>query len=74
MVDPVFGYPGAVRFSWATTRKLLEEHSAIVEWEDDEDEADNPSILSFFGAKEKAAKGRHKFFQTAKLMPTVGVL
>ena len=33
VVDPVFGFPGAVRFSWSTTRKLIEENCALVSWE-----------------------------------------
>eukprot|EP00038_Savillea_parva_P013152 m.209238 g.209238 ORF g.209238 m.209238 type:complete len:335 (+) comp24500_c0_seq1:35-1039(+) len=74
VVDPVFGFPGAVRFSWSTTRKLMEEHCAVVTWEDDEDESDTPSVLSFFGSKQKAAKLRHKFFQSAKLMSTTDAL
>jgi len=52
----------------------MEEHCAHVSWEDDDDEADNPSVLSFFGSKQKAEKQRHKFFQTAKLMPTTDAL
>ena len=70
----MFGFPGAVRFSWSTTRKLMEEHCAPVSWEDDEDEGDTPSVLSFFGNKQKAEKKRHKFFQSAKLMPTTDAL
>ncbi|RKP10134.1 Rnaseh2a protein [Thamnocephalis sphaerospora] len=31
-VDPVFGFPGIVRFSWATTERLLEKSAIGVEW------------------------------------------
>jgi len=31
-IDPVFGYPQLVRFSWSTAGKILQEHCAIVEW------------------------------------------
>jgi len=31
-LDPVFGFPNLVRFSWGTTRTLLENHGALVEW------------------------------------------
>jgi ribonuclease H2 subunit A len=31
-IDPVFGYPQLVRFSWSTAVKILQEHAARVEW------------------------------------------
>ena len=31
-IDPVFGFPQLVRFSWSTAEKLLEEHAAAIEW------------------------------------------
>ncbi|KAJ9595409.1 hypothetical protein L9F63_013393 [Diploptera punctata] len=31
-IDPVFGFPQLVRFSWSTAAKILEEHSVPVEW------------------------------------------
>ena len=37
-VDPVFGFPSIVRFSWATTRKLLHEKAYAVKWRDSLDE------------------------------------
>ncbi|GAB0494892.1 hypothetical protein MMPV_006189 [Pyropia vietnamensis] len=57
-VDPVFGFPSLVRFSWSTVRVLLANTPAVVRirWEgDDNDERDaatraTPAITSFFGA------------------------
>lgn len=31
-IDPVFGYPNFVRFSWQTTIKLLQEKAIQVKW------------------------------------------
>ena len=31
-LDPVFGFPSVVRFSWQTAQKLLEERAAKVSW------------------------------------------
>jgi len=35
--DRVFGYPNVIRFSWATTTKLLEDKGVQVDWEDGEE-------------------------------------
>nr|CAB3265615.1 ribonuclease H2 subunit A-like [Phallusia mammillata] len=64
-VDPVFGFPNFVRFSWSTASKILEDEALSVHWpDDDESEGDTssntPAITSFFatGAGDK----RHRFF------------
>ena len=31
-VEPSFGYPSIVRFSWATVRTALEKHGHAVKW------------------------------------------
>lgn len=31
-MDPVFGFPGLIRFSWSTCEKLLKECSVFVKW------------------------------------------
>ncbi|KAJ2159926.1 hypothetical protein GGF46_002653 [Coemansia sp. RSA 552] len=46
-LDPVFGFPGIIRFSWSTCSKLLEERGARVVWPGDDE-------------GEGAAKGRKK--------------
>lgn len=52
-LDPVFGFPSIVRFSWSTAQKLLDEKGIKVEFEEVEPEEDpqlanNPSITQFF--------------------------
>mmetsp|Transcript_5953 Transcript_5953/g.10571 ORF Transcript_5953/g.10571 Transcript_5953/m.10571 type:complete len:322 (-) Transcript_5953:87-1052(-) len=42
-IDNVFGYPNLVRFSWGTTKILMEKHCVRVDWEDDEDDDDSKS-------------------------------
>ncbi|CAO3683452.1 unnamed protein product [Umbelopsis vinacea] len=37
-LDPVFGYPSIIRFSWSTTSTLLEKKGISVIWPDSEDE------------------------------------
>ena len=32
-MDPVFGYPSVVRFSWATCSQLLEQSAVDFEWQ-----------------------------------------
>ena len=33
-LDPVFGFPGIVRFSWKTSTNLLGTKGSIMEWND----------------------------------------
>lgn len=62
-LDPIFGYPQLVRFSWGTTKKILKTEAVQVEWGDepDDDEADD-------AGDEDAASGNQKLgkFFTAK--------
>jgi hypothetical protein len=48
--EPVFGFPNLIRFSWSTTRELLEKSGACkVRWAcDDEDTGGSEAITSFF--------------------------
>ena len=39
--DPVFGFPDVVRFSWAPTKKAIDEGAAKIKWEADDDEDDD---------------------------------
>lgn len=34
-LDPVFGFPSVVRFSWQTSKVILEKEAIKVAWEDD---------------------------------------
>lgn len=39
-LDPVFGYPSIIRFSWKTCDKLLEDNTFRVSWKDDAGDED----------------------------------
>ncbi|CDW83182.1 ribonuclease h2 subunit a [Stylonychia lemnae] len=39
-LDPVFGFPTLVRFSWKTCYSILEDHKMEINWKDDPDEKD----------------------------------
>jgi ribonuclease H2 subunit A len=56
-LQPVFGYPELVRFSWSTTKELLKSDGVPCRWlcEDEEDDAaDTQQITQFFTATPKA--------------------
>ncbi|KAK6909366.1 hypothetical protein I203_103383 [Kwoniella mangroviensis CBS 8507] len=52
-LDPVFGYKGIVRFSWATVKVLLDKNGVECKWIDDNSQ---PSALSYFRADNDNAK------------------
>lgn len=57
-LDPIFGFPGIVRFSWSTAEKIMQEKCIPVTWKDNEEEEevkDTPSVLEFFAAKRKSS-------------------
>lgn len=68
-VEPVFGYPKLVRFSWSTAETALEKRAVdMVFDEDGEDDTENkpPPITSFFKAKDKngeTKRSRAQFFK-----------
>jgi len=50
-LDPVFGFPGIVRFSWKTAEKIIEEKGIRIKWEEvepEEEENANPSVAQYF--------------------------
>ncbi|XP_056136853.1 ribonuclease H2 subunit A [Lampris incognitus] len=80
-LDPVFGYPQFVRFSWSTAQTLMDDNAVAVHWDDDDDEEDgekaavrqnNTSMLSYFS---RAAAGNdhrpnhqaHRYFTERRL-------
>jgi len=82
-LDPVFGFPSIVRFSWKTAETLLEEKGVRVEFEEEEPTEDptvtaNPSVKNYFqvAAKKTDKKGgsgghvtkRSTFFRDRKLV------
>lgn len=46
-IDPVFGFPNIVRFSWTTVKVLLEKHAHAVKWQVGYD-LDGLGVLIFF--------------------------
>lgn len=74
-IDPVFGFPQLVRFSWSTSELILKSKGVPVEWEDtEEQENQTASVKKFFTAvnDSKGGKGcprRHPYFTERKLKP-----
>ncbi|KAK9916785.1 hypothetical protein WJX75_006984 [Coccomyxa subellipsoidea] len=72
-IDPVFGFPSIVRFSWSTSAKILETAAVPVQWEcDDELNASQGQQVLPFGKQSVKAEvstgvGRHAFFRAHKL-------
>lgn len=69
-IEPVFGYPRIVRFSWSTAEKALENRAVDMifdeDGEDEEVENKPPAITSFFRAQDKngdAKRSRAQFFK-----------
>ncbi|GIY42827.1 ribonuclease H2 subunit A [Caerostris darwini] len=75
-IDPVFGFPQFVRFSWSTAEKILENSAAKVEWEEVEDEGTpkkkTQNLLKFMNpdATKKNAPKSHYFFTQRNLFHT----
>lgn len=85
-LDPVFGFPTIVRFSWSTAEKILNEKGVKVAFEEVDPEEDpqlsnNPSIKQFFSASStlnkskttnvgRITKKRSLFFRDRNLLPT----
>lgn len=67
-VDPVFGFPQIVRFSWSTAEKILETNALAVDWEEIPEEEESPGsqkISKFFSkvnSRNEVNVEKHKFF------------
>ncbi|KAJ3044523.1 hypothetical protein HDV00_001950 [Rhizophlyctis rosea] len=56
-IDPVFGFPRLIRFSWSTADKLLEDKAVAVTWPGDEDESrEGADIRGMFGKQQEKKK------------------
>lgn len=67
-IDPIFGFPKLVRFSWSTAENILVSKAVKMEFEDEEEMAKaakkGSSIKSFFAAGDKEeTHTRHLFFR-----------
>jgi len=58
-VDPVFGYPSIIRFSWKTCKSLLDSNAVPVTWRGD-DEDDDDESQSWSGTKRKSPNSKTK--------------
>jgi len=76
-VEPVFGFPSIVRFSWSTAEVVLKSQAAQVDWsdEDDDDDQDKTAvpITSFFGLKNKQVQQKTPFFDDRSLVATTEI-
>nr|XP_023647612.1 ribonuclease H2 subunit A [Paramormyrops kingsleyae] len=73
-LDPVFGYPQFVRFSWSTVQTLLDSKAVPVHWDDEEEDGEKAatkqscaSMLSYFGRSKSSGRTPHRFFAERKL-------
>merc|ERR1712224_603864 len=81
-LEPVFGFPKSVRFSWSTVRKMFEDTGAVeVSWECEDEEEGEKSQQKLWNMTTSSAKksssskrvefsngmGRHSFFRSRKL-------
>lgn len=67
-VDPVFGFPRLVRFSWSTAENALEKTSYNVIFEEEEKPVkasvkNNKKVTEFFQQEGETKKERHLFFK-----------
>jgi ribonuclease HII len=73
-IDPIFGWPSIVRFSWSTCKELMDKECVAVQWEGelDEDEAaaewrkpiSGAAPLTNFFARVGGAPARSAFFKS----------
>uniref|UniRef100_A0A1A7YQD8 Ribonuclease n=2 Tax=Iconisemion striatum TaxID=60296 RepID=A0A1A7YQD8_9TELE len=75
-LDPLFGFPQFVRFSWSTAQTQMDSKAVPVHWDDDEEDGErvaqrhkNRSMLSYFSAAAECEKSRqdHRFFSDRRL-------
>ncbi|EHB14479.1 Ribonuclease H2 subunit A [Heterocephalus glaber] len=64
-VEPVFGFPQLVRFSWRTAQAILEKEAEGVTWEDSatEEQEGHRRITSYFQSEGPRARAPHRYFQ-----------
>ncbi|XP_060853802.1 ribonuclease H2 subunit A [Rhopalosiphum padi] len=71
-IDPIFGFPSIVRFSWSTAELVLKNNAAQIDWSDEEEDEDKKSlpITSFFGQNSKRVQQKTPFFDDRSLIVT----
>ena len=74
-VDPIFGFPQLVRFSWSTVGLILKTKGVKVEWEEDEEQNNSQkSVQNFFVKKSEGPMRKHPYFNHRKIKPAVKLL
>lgn len=75
-IDPIFGYPQIVRFSWSTSEQILKSKGVLVEWEDAEEQENqqSASFKKFFTPSKAAGPRRHPYFSECKLKSATKIL
>ncbi|KAI8826676.1 ribonuclease H-like domain-containing protein [Fimicolochytrium jonesii] len=68
-IDPVFGYPRIVRFSWATSVNLLKDRACAVKWPEEEEAAEGADIRGYFGSKPTGGSSGDSGTTLAKAFP-----
>lgn len=65
-IDPLFGFPRLVRFSWSTAENILLAKAAQVQFEDEEDKTKakaTKAITNFFNGDKPQVRSKHIFFR-----------
>lgn len=76
-VDPIFGFPRLVRFSWSTAQNVLLKKAVRLEFEDVDDapkvKKNKKSITNFFNSGKPAIRTRQTFFRDRCLENVVDI-
>ncbi|XP_034943262.1 ribonuclease H2 subunit A [Chelonus insularis] len=75
-IDPIFGFPQIVRFSWSTAEKILETEAEKISWENPEIETmpKRQKISNFFATISSEGivkKKKHEFFEKRCMTNTI---
>lgn len=65
-IDPVFGFPRLVRFSWSTAENILMAKAVNVQFEDEDEPPKTKKtkgITTFFNSEKPAIRPKHIFFR-----------
>lgn len=62
-IDPVFGFPRLVRFSWATAEKVIQSKALPMKFEDDSLPVKSRPISNYFSGDKPPVRPRHIFFR-----------
>uniref|UniRef100_A0A8C9UNQ6 Ribonuclease n=1 Tax=Spermophilus dauricus TaxID=99837 RepID=A0A8C9UNQ6_SPEDA len=75
-VEPVFGFPQFVRFSWSTAQTILEKEAAdVLWWDSPAQDLEGPERITAYFNKGSRARPRapHRYFQERGLEPATAL-